>query len=124
MAKTTLSVTIADVDKTGTIFVSLLSDAILKHAERRGYTPPMGLSGPGWITTEIAEVFEIFLGREAEWVRNNPEDHEDISDEHLEEELADIVFMAVYVGVLNGVSPLKRLVERLHNAETNMGETS
>lgn len=55
-----------------------------------------------WAHTESGEVTEQLLAREPGWVRNNPDDHSEYSNDKLLEEIADQVFMLLIAGMVEG----------------------
>jgi len=94
---------------------SALTALVQKYTRLRRYRKPVGLAGPSWITTELAEVLEILLGREGDWVRNNPGDHDNVTDDKLAEELSDVIFMAIFTGIVNGVDPLAAMIKKMED---------
>ena len=50
-----------------------LMDEIVEYTSKRQYVMPNIWQAMGWVNTEIAEVYELMLDREAGWVRNHPE---------------------------------------------------
>ena len=84
-----------------------LMDEIIEYVEKRKYVKPNVWQAMGWVNTEVGEVYELLLQREAEWVRNNPENKPTFSKEELAEELGDVIFMVMLAGYAEGVNPLE-----------------
>lgn len=91
----------------------MLIDDIIEYCKKRKYIMPSIWHAMGWINTEIAEVYELLLDREASWVRNNPESKPKFSKEELAEELGDIIFMVMLAGYSEGVNPLEAMKTKM-----------
>lgn len=69
-----------------------------------------------WAMTELGEVMELLLSRKAEWVRNNPGEHQYDEAQFLHElgeELGDVIMMCVVAGIVKGVCPVSSLLDKL-----------
>jgi hypothetical protein len=69
---------------------------------RRKYRWPTLEEALQWAHTESGEVSEQLLARRPGWVRNNPDDHSEYSEEKLIEEIADQIFMLIVAGMVEG----------------------
>lgn len=93
--------------------MSNLMDEIVEYTSKRQYVMPNIWQAMGWINTEIAEVYELILDREADWVRNNPDGKPRFSKQELAEELGDIIFMVMLAGHSEGVDPLESMKNKM-----------
>lgn len=66
-----------------------------------------------WANTELGEVYELLLSRNKQWVRNNPQDHEEFSKEKFSEELGDVIMMLMIAGYVEGVNPIQALKDKI-----------
>lgn len=90
-----------------------LADFILHYYEKRGLKLPNFDAAMKFVHTELGEVYELDLAREGGWVRNNPESKPKFSKEALAKELGDVIMMVMVAGIVEGVDPLKALVEKM-----------
>lgn len=90
-----------------------LMNEILEYTSKRGYVMPNIWQAMGWVNTEIAEVYELILDREAGWVRNHPEDKPNFTEDSLAEELGDVIFMIMLAGYSEGVNPLEAMKAKM-----------
>lgn len=90
-----------------------LSEFILYYYEKRGLKLPDFNSAMKFVQTELGEVYELDLAREGGWVRNNPESKPKFSREELAIELGDVIMMIMVAGIVEGVDPLKALIDKM-----------
>ena len=99
-----------------------LYSLIERYYDTRGLTWPTTNEALDWLLTELAEAKELLLARNGEWVRNNPDQHPGFDNALLEEELGDIVMMALVAGRVEGLDPIGALVtkieEKMNGAES------
>lgn len=67
----------------------------------------------GWVTHELGEVYDLLLAQQGGWVRNNPQNHEDFSQERFEEELGDTIFMLIVTGMVTNTDPLRSMQTKI-----------
>jgi len=96
--------------------VSGIYDLIGDYYKRRGLAWPTGSQAAMWVLTELAEAVELDLERQADWVRNHPEDKARFSKARLAEELGDTVMMVLVWGMVEGVDPLAALTSKLRRS--------
>lgn len=80
---------------------------------RRQYRWPTLEEALQWAHTESGEVSEQLLARRPGWIRNNPDDHSEFSEEKLIEEIADQVFMLIVAGMVEGYDVLDVMQNKL-----------
>ena len=90
-------------------------DVIKEYYDVRNLVWPSRTEAIQWLVTEVGEVCECDLALSGkDWVRNNPEKHQgNDSLSSLENELADVVFMALVTGIVCGLNPLRALLNKL-----------
>jgi hypothetical protein len=104
------------------------SGLIRRYYEERKLKRPNSAEAILWAITELGEVCELYLARDPEWVRNNPEDKEPFSTKRFAEELGDVITMLQVAGRAMGRNPIatldakiRRKLKELHNAEHEPG---
>lgn len=86
---------------------------IVEYCLKRKYVFPNAWQAMGWVNTEIGEVYELLLAREADWVRNNPDSKAPYSRIQMAEELGDIIFMVMLAGYAQGVNPMDAMIAKM-----------
>jgi len=93
--------------------MSCLARAIDAYYRCRGLKWPTTEQALMFAQTELGEVYELLLARESGWVRNNPDDKPEYSDQALAEELGDTVMMLIVAGLAAGVDPIEALLDKM-----------
>lgn len=91
----------------------MLIDLIKEYYEKRRLSYPNFDNAMKFAMTEIAEVYELDLARIGGWVRNNPQDKPEFSNEALSEELGDAIMMLIVAGIAEGVNPIQSLENKI-----------
>jgi hypothetical protein len=86
-----------------------LTEMIKKYWELRQLKKPNFQEAMMWAHTEIAEAYEIKLAQMGGWVRNNPDDHKEVNNKKLQEELGDAIMMLIMAGVAEDGDPISSL---------------
>jgi len=88
-------------------------DLITRYYKARKLKWPNVWQAMGWVNTELAEVYELLLARDGDWVRNNPDDHGEWDKDKFAEELGDCMFMLAVAGMVEGVDPIEALIAKV-----------
>ena len=101
--------------------MSELVDRIIDYYNKRGLKFPNFDNAMKFVTTEIAEVYELDLSRIGGWVRNHPENKPDFDKEALSEELGDAIMMLIVAGIAEGVDPIDSLQNKIKHKLNMIG---
>lgn len=93
---------------------------IVEYARKRQYVMPNAMQAMAWVNTEIGEVYELLLQKEATWVRNNPDSKTPYSPQQVAEELGDVIFMIMLAGYAEGVNPLDAMKAKMERKLNNV----
>lgn len=100
-----------------------LIDIITDYFDKRGLVyPENSWQTMAFANTEIAEVYELLLDRDREWIRNNPEEKEKFTEERLAEELGDVIMMIMLTGYVEGVNPIQALKDKIQRKLEKLNE--
>lgn len=91
-----------------------LMTRIKEYYEIRGLKVPTVEEALMFVHTELAEVYELLIARSGGWTRNNPQNKPVFTKEGLGEELGDAIMMLMVAGWVEGVDPVKALLEKLY----------
>ena len=86
---------------------------IMDYYRKRQMILPTEAQALMFCATELGEAFELLLQKEANWVRNNPQNKKRYNPERFGEECGDIVMMALVAGMQAGVNPLLLLFGKM-----------
>lgn len=102
----------------------MLVDLIKEYYDGRKLQWPDFSDAMKFAITEVAEVFEIDLSRNPNWVRNNPQNKPKFSKEALSEELGDVIMMVMVAGIVEGVDPIEALEKKIKRKLSKLKETT
>lgn len=107
-----------------------LQDIIDRWFQIRGMKIPTVEQAVFWTDTELAEVKELLLAKDGDWVRNNPDKHPPYTGIGLSMELGDAIVMIMMVAKVAGVpnpietatNKMRRKVEDLSNGTNGIAK--
>jgi len=74
----------------------------------RSLTRPDASQAFLFLVSEIGELSDAFVEGQAEWVRNNPDRHRDVSDE-----IGDILMMLTVFADTQGIDPVEAMLKKM-----------
>ena len=98
---------------------TISAEQVIDHFEAKGKVWPNITDGLLFTQTELSEAIELILGKDREYVRNNPDDKEAYTPERFAEELGDVIYMCIITGVVAGVNPIDAMHNKMRKAFTN-----
>lgn len=105
----------ATYDYFGRAVESGLANLVVEYFRYRKLTIPSVESAFEFLVTEVGEVVEEKLQFEGGWVRNNKDKEQPLTrDEYLNrlgKELSDVIMMAIVMGLVAGVDPVRSLMD-------------
>jgi NTP pyrophosphatase (non-canonical NTP hydrolase) len=88
-----------------------LRELVVKDFETRGRTWPSIEHAFMWISTEIAEAIEVWMGQ-FKWVRNNPDRKPTYSKEEFERDLGDVIYMIMVIAAQLDLHPIEAMKKK------------
>ena len=92
----------------------LILSEIYHYFKVRGLRWPTAEQALQWAHTESGEVAEQLLAQQPGWIRNNPENKDEYSEEKFLEEISDQVLMLLVAGMVMGYDILEVMHDKMN----------
>ncbi len=94
-------------------------ELVKQYYDFRGLTAPDANQAFLFLTSEVGELADAFVEKQAQWVRNNPP-----RERNVEDEIGDILMMLTVFAATQGYDPLQALLHKMEKKGFTPAERS